>query len=106
MTIHAVLQVVGNIIIGIGLFCMVFGAVSLFKLKSFYPRILVASKIDTVGLLTISLGFAIRHGLSFFTGKLFIILIIMLVLNPFVAHTLASCAYKSGYKIKNEETDT
>ncbi|MCL2203316.1 MAG: monovalent cation/H(+) antiporter subunit G [Defluviitaleaceae bacterium] len=102
MGIENIWQLIGNIIIGFGVFCMIFGAVSLFVLKDFYPRILVASKIDTVGLLSFVIGFAFRHGLSFFTGKLFIILIIMLVLNPFVAHILARSAYRSGHELAAE----
>ncbi|MCL2187887.1 MAG: monovalent cation/H(+) antiporter subunit G [Defluviitaleaceae bacterium] len=105
MGIENVWQFIGNIIIGFGVFCMFFGAVSLFALKDFYPRILVASKIDTVGLLSFIIGFAFRHGVSFFTGKLFILMIIMLVLNPFVAHILASSAYKSGYEVLDVEDE-
>ena len=105
MGIETVWDLIGNIIIGVGVVCMIFGAACLFMLKDFYPRILVASKIDTVGLLSFIIGFAFRHGFSFFTGKLFIILIIMLVLNPFVAHILASSAYKSGYEVVNVEDE-
>ena len=105
MGIDTVWDLIGNIIIGIGVFCMIFGAGCLFFLKDFYPRILVASKIDTVGLLSFIIGFAFRHGISFFTGKLFIIMVIMLVLNPFVAHILASSAYKSGYEVVDVEDE-
>ena len=77
---------------------MLFGIIGLFQPgKDFYYRILVACKIDTVGMLTIAIGLALRHGFSFFTGKLFLIVIIILVLNPFVAHIVARAAYKSGY---------
>jgi len=97
MGVESVWQLVGNIVIGIGAAFMVFGALSLFRLKDFYSRILVASKIDTVGLMTLIIGFALRHGISFFTGKLFLIMVIMLVLNPLVAHLVAGLAYSSGY---------
>ncbi|MCL2605136.1 MAG: monovalent cation/H(+) antiporter subunit G [Defluviitaleaceae bacterium] len=96
-------QLIGNIIIGLGLAFMLFGVVLLFIQRDFYFRILVASKIDTIGLFSFIIGFAFRHGISFFTGKLFIILVIMLVLNPFVAHVLASYAHKSGYKAEGTQ---
>jgi multicomponent Na+:H+ antiporter subunit G len=105
MGVESVWQLIGNIIIGFGVLCMVFGVLSLFAMKDFYPRILVASKIDTVGFLSFIIGFAFRHGFSFFTAKLFFILIIMLVLNPFVAHILASSAYKSGYEVVDTDED-
>ena len=94
---------ISNIVIAIGAGFMIFGAVALFVLKDFYLRLLVTSKIDTVGFLTLIIGFALRHGISFFAGKLFLILIIMLVLNPLVAHTVAKTAYLSGYEVIDEK---
>jgi len=86
------------IVMGIGVAFMFFGVLGIFQRnKDFYYRILVACKIDTVGFLTLAIGLAIRHGFSFFTGKLFLIVIIMMVLNPLVAHIVARSAYKSGY---------
>jgi len=88
----------GNIIIIMGVAFMIFGVWGLFRLKDFYPRILVSSKIDTVGVVSLIIGFALRHGFSFFSGKLFLIMVILLVLNPLVAHILARSAYVSGYE--------
>jgi multicomponent Na+:H+ antiporter subunit G len=92
------LNVISYIIIGIGIFFMLVGVYGLFQPgKDFYYRILVGCKVDTVGLLTVGIGLAIRHGWSFFTGKIFLIVLIILVLNPLVAHLVARAAYKSGY---------
>jgi multicomponent Na+:H+ antiporter subunit G len=99
MSIGNVWQLIGNIVIGIGIAFMIFGGAGLFRLKDFYPRILVASKIDTVGVITMVIGFALRHGFSFFSGKLLLIMVIMLVLNPLVAHIVARSAYLSGYEV-------
>ena len=82
----------------LGVFFMFVGVIGIFqKGKDFYYRLLVACKIDTVGLLTISIGLAVRYGISFFTGKILLIAIIILVLNPFVAHIIGRSAQKSGY---------
>lgn len=102
MAIQSVQDLAGNIVIGIGIAFMVFGVFGIFLLKDFYPRILVASKIDTVGMFTLIMGFVIRHGISFFSGKLILIIIIMLVLNPLVAHIMARSAYLSGYEVIDE----
>ena len=75
---------------------MFFGVVALFKFETFYLRILITSKIDTVGMITLIIGFALKHGLSFFTGKLLLLAAIILVLNPLVAHIIARCAYLSN----------
>ncbi|MCL2405228.1 MAG: monovalent cation/H(+) antiporter subunit G [Defluviitaleaceae bacterium] len=92
------MQLLSYIVIGIGIVFMLFGVLGIFQpKKDFYYRVLVACKIDTVGFLTIIIGLAIRHGISFFTGKLFLIVIIMMVLNPLVAHIMVRSAHNSGY---------
>ena len=97
------MNIVGYIVMGIGVAFMLFGILGLFQPgKDFYYRILVACKIDTVGFMTIVIGVAIRHGFTFFTGKLILIVIIIMVLNPLVAHIVARSAYKSGYTPSEE----
>ena len=98
-------NVIGYIVIGIGVLFMFIGVIGLFQRgKDFYYRLLVACKIDTVGLLTIAIGLALRHGISFFTGKMLLIAIIILILNPFVAHIIGRSAFRTGYVSKGEET--
>ena len=94
------------IIMFIGAGFMLFGVIGLFqRKKDFYYRILVACKIDTVGILTIGIGLSLRHGFSFFTGKVLLIVMFLMVLNPLVAHIVASSAYKSGYKPTTQEEE-
>jgi len=92
------MYVLSYLVMGLGVVFMLFGIIGIFQTKKdFYYRILVACKIDTVGFLTLVIGVAIRYGFSFFTGKLFLIVIIIMILNPLVAHIVARSAYKSGY---------
>jgi len=97
--------IIGNIAIGAGIAFMLFGAFNLFRLKDFYPRILATSKIDTVGLLTLLIGVSIHNGISFFTGKVLLILVIILILNPMVAHIVVRSAYLSGYRVEGQLVD-
>jgi len=94
--------ILSNIVIGVGLLFMAFGIIGIYKFKDFYPSILIASKIDTVGMITIIIGIGIRHGISFFTGKLLLIIIILLILNPLVAHVLTRSAHSAGHKLKDD----
>ena len=94
--------IISNIVVAIGLIFIIFGAIGLFRFKDFYPRILMSTKIDTVGMITLLVGVGIRHGFSFFTAKLALIFVIILVLNPLVAHVMARAAFASGYKLKGE----
>ena len=98
-------EVIGNIFIVIGIICMGFGIIGIFMYNNFYLRILVTSKIDTVGGLTLIIGLAITHGISFFSAKLMLLAVIILTLNPLVAHTVARSAYLSGYTPNEPRSD-
>ena len=96
-------ETIGNIIITAGVIFMFFGVIGIYKFDTFYTRLLVASKADTVGALTLMIGMAIRHGFSFFTGKVILLAVVMLIFNPLVAHILARSAYLSEQSEKQEE---
>ncbi|MCL2575307.1 MAG: monovalent cation/H(+) antiporter subunit G [Defluviitaleaceae bacterium] len=102
LSLHPAVLVISNIIIGIGLFFMIMGAIGIFRFDDFYKRILLAAKVDTVGMITLVIGLGVRHGAMgdvFFTLKLVFIVVIILILNPLVAHVMARSAYASGYKL-------
>ena len=99
------MQLVSTIIIIIGLIFCFFGVLGIFKFKTFYARMLVAAKIETVGFITLIIGLIVRHGLSFFSAKLLLLLIIMLVINPLTAHVLTRSAYLSGYRPDNSDNE-
>ncbi len=58
-------EIMGLLLIWIGILFIAMGVVGIYKFKNFYPRILVASKIDTVGNITLMLGVIIRNGMTF-----------------------------------------
>lgn len=58
--------IIGTIIIWIGIAFIAIGVFSIYRFKNFYPRILVASKIDTVGNITLMIGIIIKNGFTFF----------------------------------------
>ena len=91
-------ELIGNIVIGAGVVFMFFGVIGIFRFDNFYTRLLTTSKTDTVGALTLIIGVAIRHGFSFFSGKVILLAIIMLIFNPLVGHILARSAHLSGYR--------
>lgn len=99
------METASTVIIIAGIFFMLFGHIGIFKFRDFYSRILVTAKIDTVGVITLIAGIALRHGVSYFTLKLLLLATIMLILNPLANHMLARSAYLSGYKIKDGQID-
>lgn len=83
-------------LIGLGIFFLSLGVYGIFRYKDFYTRILVASKVDTVGFLLIIIGLMFRQGFSFFTGKLLLVGILMVILNPFVAAIVVRSAFSDA----------
>jgi multicomponent Na+:H+ antiporter subunit G len=92
----------GNAIIWLGAVFILIGIIGIFRFDNFYARIMVSSKIDTVGMITIIIGLIIRHGLSFFSLKLVLLIIILIIINPLAAHFTARCAHLSGYEPGDE----
>ncbi|TVR93503.1 MAG: cation:proton antiporter [Spirochaetaceae bacterium] len=92
---------IGQILIGIGLVFITIGTFSLLRLGDFYTRILITSKIDSMGLITVIFGAMIISGWTFFTAKLAFILLFEMITAPIGAHAVARSAYRSGYQIIN-----
>ena len=97
---------IGEIIIILGLVFMLLGIIGICKYRDFYPRILIASKIDTVGVLTVMLGIIIRQGFSFFSFRVLILLSFLLLISPMLTHLLARSAYLSGHGKDDEHENS
>ena len=99
------MEIAGNIVMIIGIIFMLFGVIGMFRFKDFYLRILVLAKIDTVGAITFMIGIILKHGISFFSLKVLLIMILFLILNPLTAHIIARAAYLSIEGITDEHDD-
>ncbi len=87
---------VGEIIVAIGFVLFLIGIIGQFRYKTFFKRLIVASVIDSAGLILIFVGIIIRQGFSPFSLKVFIIMLLILVINPLATHKLGRSAYRSG----------
>jgi multicomponent Na+:H+ antiporter subunit G len=96
-------NIIGNMIISLGIVFIGFGVYGLFRFGDFYSRVLIASKVDTVGFITVLFGVMIKQGFSYFSLKCLLILVLALIINPLTTHSIARSAYYSGYKVKKGE---
>ncbi len=96
-------MIISDILIVISLFFISIGVFGMFRYKNFYARILIASDIDTVGFLLLMAGVIIRSGFSWFSAKVLLIIIIVMLINPVVTHSIARSAHHSGYRIEEED---
>lgn len=95
---------VGSGLIFLGMFFVALGVLGIYRFNHFYPRALAASKVDTVGYITTLIGICVKEGFSSFTLKTAAILIITLLINPLVTHSVVRSAYISGYKPRKEQS--
>lgn len=90
-------EIIGSLLVIIGLVFQLFGIFGLFKYEHFYVRLSLSSLIDSAGFITIIIGLMFYKGWDFSTLKLGFILILMLLLNPLTNHILGRGAYLSNY---------
>lgn len=95
-------EILGLILIGIGLIFSAFGVYGLFKLKNFYARATIASLIDTAGFLFIAIGMIAYKGISTFSLKTLFLIILVFLLNPLANHYIVRGAHNSGLRITKE----
>lgn len=81
-----------------GIFFLLVGSIGTVRLPDFYSRTHATSKSDTLGMMLIILGLIIFEGLTLNSGKLFLVLVFILLANPVGAHALARAAHDSGLK--------
>ena len=93
-------MLLGQAIILLGLLVTAFGVYSFLKLDTFYARIVITSKVEAMGFVTIVLGTMVIGGFSSLTLKLAMILVFELLTVSVGAHAIARSAWKSGYHVK------
>ena len=90
----AVNEIIGMVLILIGLIFQVLGALGLVRLPDVYNRLQAATKSITMGSISIALGVGIAEpGLLF---KAIIVALFLLFTNPIGSHAIARSAYRSG----------
>ncbi len=93
---------IGNVLLAISAVIIFFGVFGIFRFREFYSRILITSKVDTMGFITLMAGVIVHAGFSFFSLKVVLLVILMIITNPLSTHAIARSAHISGYKIKKE----
>jgi len=82
---------------------IVFGMISIFRLKNMYSRILAATTIDTVASLLVIIGVIFVAGSFDFIIRLIILLLFLLITNPISSHVNIRSAYLMGIPVNLKE---
>ncbi len=92
-------QWAGQTLILLGILFTGIGVYAFLRLKSFYARLVITSKVEAMGFTTVVLGAMVLAGADIGTLKLAIILFFELLTVAVSAHAVARSAWKSGYHL-------
>lgn len=94
------LDLVGAIMVFLGSLVLLIAAIGLLRMPDSYNRIQVGTKASTASVALIMLGFAFIIPEWF--GKLFTILLFVMMTNPISSHVLMRAAHKIGHPLTDK----
>jgi len=89
---------IAYLFIFIGLFFIFFGTLGIIRFPDIYTRLQTSSKCDSAGAVALLVGLILREGLNFFSLRILIILVFLLLTNPVASHAIARSAAIRGIK--------
>lgn len=81
-----------------GLFFLVVGSIGMLRLPNVFTRAHALSVTDSLGAVLVLAGLAAYHGLSVDSLKIMVVLGLVYVLNPVIAHATIRAAYRAGVR--------
>lgn len=82
----------------IGLAFLAGGTLGLVRLPDLFSRAHAASKCDSVGAGSILLAMALQRGIEFGDLKVLLLVVLILVSAPTIAHALARAGFRTGLR--------
>ena len=86
---------VSTLLVSLGVFFLVAGAVGLIRFPDFYTRMHAAGKCDTLGSLLVLTGLAVHQGFDLTSVKLIIVAVLIFVTSPTATHAIARAATRN-----------
>jgi multicomponent Na+:H+ antiporter subunit G len=90
------IDIIGYILIGIGILFDIFGCIGLVRFPDVYNRLQASTKCVTLGTILLLVGVALISGLGPISAKAMICAVFILITAPTAAHAIAKGAYASG----------
>lgn len=88
---------------GVGIFFIVVGSIGLVRFEDLYFRLHAGGVADNAGFSLILLGLIIRSGFTLPTIMIALLLLLNLVTNPIVTHSIAKSAFAMRYRPRKKE---
>jgi multicomponent Na+:H+ antiporter subunit G len=92
------MDILSIIFIVAGLFFLIVAAIGVVRLPDMYSRSHAVSLTDSLGAFLMLVGIALHEGLSINMLKILVVLVLLYILNPVIAHATVRAALRSGLK--------
>lgn len=92
-------DVIGYILIAIGVLFDIFGCIGLVRFPDVYNRLQASTKCVTLGTIMLLVGVALISGLGPTASRAVICAVFILITSPTAAHAIAKGSYASGVKL-------
>ena len=93
------IDIIGYILIAIGILFNIFGCIGLVRFPDVYNRLQAATKCVTLGTIMLLVGAALVSGNGSMSAKAIICAVFILITSPTAAHAIARGAYASGVEL-------
>ncbi|MFW6015423.1 MAG: monovalent cation/H(+) antiporter subunit G [bacterium] len=97
------MNILGNLLIIIGICFILIGAVCVLLLPDLYARLLACAQIDTIGLIFVIIGLVLISDNQIFNLKVGLILVVVLFINPISSYAIGRSAYLRGERPEKEK---
>ncbi|MGM0471422.1 MAG: monovalent cation/H(+) antiporter subunit G [Bacillota bacterium] len=100
----AIIKLIGYLFVIKGTFFFIITTIGMIRFDDFYIKLHISSKCLTAGGISLLIGIIILEGLTFYSLKLLLIIIFLVITNPVATHALARAAYyhQGGDKIDSD----
>lgn len=95
-----IIDILSWILLMIGCFLGISGAIGIFRFKEFYSRVHAASVTDTLFVFFIMAGLILQSGFTLVSVKLIFAVGLLWLTSPLASHALVRSAYETGLKPK------
>ena len=92
-------EIIGYILISIGILFDIFGCIGLVRFPDVYNRLQASTKCVTLGTIVLLLGVALASGSGAMAAKAIICAVFIVLTSPTAAHAVAKGAYSSGVEL-------
>jgi len=91
-------------LIVIGMFFLVVGSIGMLRLPHVFARAHALSLTDSLGAVFVLAGLAVYQGFTMNSLKIMVVLALVCLLNPVIAHATIRAAHRAGLRSSEEHT--